>query len=89
MKRASAFKAAAFMLAASASLLTFTATSSAEQYRHSGFDRGASRSDLRDLLSDRLERRGELRDLLADRLERRGELSDLLEERMEGRGDWP
>jgi hypothetical protein len=70
-------------------VLYTTMTPAFAQERDDG-DEGISRSELRELLMDRLQRRQERRDellgLLEERSERRSELMDLLRERSERRG---
>src|SRR4029077_7843065 len=92
---------AALVLAASGALLATAPTASAQglrdllgeraenrtNLRDLILDRLATRDDLRDLLRDRLERRGDLRDLVLDRLSTRDDLRDLLRDRLERRGD--
>ncbi len=77
MKHGPAIAKVAFMLAASASLLTTATSVSAQGLRDLIGDRGESRGDLRDLILDRLASREDLRDLLRDRLEKRSDLRDL------------
>ena len=85
MKRARAIALAAFILAASASVLVTPTTASAQRELLS--DRAESRSDLRDLISDRASSRDDLRDLLRDRMDRRGDLRDLISDRVRNRDD--
>ena len=102
MKRAPAI-AVAFMVAASASLLTAASPGSAQGWRESvsgGMEQGSSlrdllgdrmqsRSDLRELIMDKLAERAALRDLLQNRLERRADIGDLIRDRLASRGDLP
>jgi len=82
MKHGAAIAKVAFMLAASASLLTTATSVSAQGLRDLIGDRGESRGDLRDLIQDRLASREDLRDLLRDRLETRSDLRDLILDRI-------
>ena len=84
MKRASAI-AVAFMVAASASLLTAASPASAQSWRELVSDRMEQGSCLRDLLQDRMQSRADLRELIMDKLAERAALRDLLKDRMERR----
>ena len=87
MKHGPAIAKVAFIIAASASLLTTTTSVSAQGLRDLIGDQGESRGDLRDLIQDRLATREDLRDLLKDRLERRKDLRDLIVNRLASRED--
>ena len=87
MKHGPAIAKAAFILAASASLITTATTVSAQGLRDLIGDRTESRGDLRDLILDRLASREALRDLLRDRLEGRSDHRDLISDRLAGRED--
>ncbi len=86
MKRAPAI-AVAFMVAASASLLTAASPASAQGWRELGYAGTERGSSLRDLLPDRMQSRADLRDLIMDKLAERAALRDLLQNRLERRAD--
>src|SRR5215813_3170311 len=78
---------AVLMLAASGSLLATAPTASAQGLRDLLGERAENRTNLRELISDRLATRDDLRDLLRDRLERRNDLRDLILDRLATRDD--
>ena len=93
MKRAPAI-AVAFMLAASASVLTIASASpaAAQGWRESMPDRmensgNYSGGNYGDMLGERMGNQGALRERILDRLEERAALRDLLLNRLERRGE--